>query len=274
MRSKDRQTRQSRSALGARKRRARDLRKHWSEVEARIQNAERIALFLDFDGTLAPIVGKPQDAAIPSATQRELSKILSQARFHVTLISGRRRGDLMKRAAMDGPTYLGLYGWERDAAQRAPGEMEEIVRRASELIKPALQGIRNVWIEDKSLSLAIHFLSASPAEKRRAKAAVLRVLKPLLRRELRIERNLRDWEILPRSCGDKGVAVREISRNGARAALPIYIGDDVSDEAAFRALKHGVTIRVGPGAGTNAAYFVPSPADISLILQRMAAVTQ
>jgi trehalose 6-phosphate phosphatase len=100
---------------------------------------------------------------------------------------------------------------------------------------------------------------------------VVAKLSAMLRSELRLERNLRDWEILPRGCRGKGDGVlREISRNGTRDALPIYIGDDVSDEAAFRALRKGITICVGRRTRTNAKYFVGAPGDVGTILRGVA----
>lgn len=244
-------------------------------METKIRKAAKIALFLDFDGTLAPIAALPADAEIPAETRRELRRVLRNSRVHVTLISGRRRADLIERTGIEGPAFLGLYGWEREPEQRGPGAAERAVERAYELLLPALEASAGVWIENKSLSLAIHFKDAQMRDRRKAEARVLRVLRTLLRRELRIERNLRDWEILPWACGDKGAGVRrELSRNGTRDALPIYIGDDISDEPAFRALKHGVTVRVGPPDATSAAYFIQCPEDVGTVLQRIAAVTR
>jgi trehalose 6-phosphate phosphatase len=275
MRIKDRQARPGRSALRARGRAPRDLLKNWNEVETKIRNAPKIALFLDFDGTLAPIAPRPEDAEIPAVTRRQLRRVLRSSRVHVTLISGRRRPDLIKRAGIEGPIFLGLYGWEREAGQSGSGAAERTIERAYKLLLPELETVSGVWIENKSLSLAIHFKDASMSDRRKAEARVLRALRALLRRELRIERNLRDWEVLPCACGDKAAGVRrELSRNGTRDALPIYIGDDVSDEAAFRALKQGVTVRVGPPDATSAEYFIQSPEDVGAVLERIATVTR
>ncbi len=94
------------------------LLKHWEEVAARIRKARRVALFLDFDGTLAPVVPMPRDAQIPAATKIILRRLLRNPNVALTVISGRRRKDLMQRAAVAGLRYLGLYGWERSDRQR------------------------------------------------------------------------------------------------------------------------------------------------------------
>jgi trehalose-phosphatase len=152
--------------LRRREGRARDLLKNWHEVETKIRNAEKVALFLDFDGTLAPIAATPDEAAIPRATRRELGRVLRNSRVHVTLISGRRREDLVHRARLDGPIYLGLYGWERGSGQRAPVSADGAIRRAHDLLQLALDGIPGVWLENKSLSLAVHFMDASARDRR------------------------------------------------------------------------------------------------------------
>ena len=129
--------------------------------------------------------------------------------------------------------------------------------------------LRGVWIENKKMSLSMHFRGASVANRSIAQLVARRALKAY-HEHLQIEENLRDWEVLPRICGDKGIAVKsEIKRKGLHSALPIYIGDDISDEAAFRALKDGVTVHVGIAQGTCARYIAKSPVQVSQVLARI-----
>ncbi len=250
------------------------LLKRWKEVAELIRGARRIALYMDFDGTLAPVVPMPADARIPAATKRILRGLLRDPRVSLTVISGRRRNDLKRRVSVRGLRCLGLYGWERSDRQRGPGAaMRELGKVFAEL-KRELKSVRGVWIENKVMSLSIHFRRVSAVNRGRAQLAARRALASH-REHLQIEENLRDWEVLPRVCGDKGASVRsDIAKRNLRSALAIYIGDDISDEAAFRALTNGITIHVGAAKNTRAKYRVPNPAAVAQVLARMKEVLQ
>jgi trehalose 6-phosphate phosphatase len=250
------------------------LFKHWRPIASRIRKAPCVALFLDFDGTLAPIVPMPSDARIPPETKRALALLIRNPKVSLTLISGRRRADLMQRAVTNGVHYLGLYGWEHSEQQRASGAVNEALQQVRAELERELEALCGVWIEYKGLSLSVHFRTASEANKKRAQLAAQQAVKPF-RKHLKIAENLRDWEVLPRICGDKGAAVvGELNKNGFRLALPIYIGDDISDEKAFRALKSGITIHVGRGRNTRAKYRVRGPAEVAHVLERIARVLE
>jgi trehalose-phosphatase len=126
-----------------------------------------------------------------------------------------------------------------------------------------------VWIEPKRSSFSVHLLGASAETQRRVRQQVKKRVKPL-RKTLRVMTNLRDVEVAPVSIGDKGVAVRKILGEPAmRGALPIYFGDDFSDEPGFVAAQKGIPILVGKRRTTRARFSLRGPAEVAAALSRM-----
>ena len=102
-----------------------------------------------------------------------------------------------------------------------------------------------IFIEDKGVSLAVHFREASPAAERKARSWLRRITAQF-REHLHIIRASNVWELLPREIRGKGFALRGILRGLRRPFLPFYVGDDLTDEEAFAALGTGVTVLAGP----------------------------
>ena len=87
----------------------------WPEVARRIRKAPAVALFLDFDGTLAPFVWQPSAARLPWPTRRVLQRLGRLPGLRTWIISARREDDVRARIALPRLHYLGLYGWENGA---------------------------------------------------------------------------------------------------------------------------------------------------------------
>src|SRR6185295_10019620 len=84
----------------------------WNEVAARMKSAPAIALFLDFDGTLAPLHARPEDVRLATGMRRAIRALGRNPRVRVCVISGRRRADVREKIGISGIRYLGLHGWE------------------------------------------------------------------------------------------------------------------------------------------------------------------
>src|SRR5581483_4845510 len=106
------------------------LFRHWPEVAARVRKAKRVELFIDFDGTLSPIVGHPNEAAIGQATRDALAALACHPRTDVTIVSGRRRRDLITRIKVPRIRYWGLFGWEQSRRHKIPARAREALRHA------------------------------------------------------------------------------------------------------------------------------------------------
>jgi trehalose-phosphatase len=136
------------------------------------------------------------------------------------------------------------------------------LRRLTELLQSRLRQVPGVLVEDKGMTTSIHFRQVSesdvPAveESVRASVATAGAL-------FRLNNGRKVFEIVPRSGWHKGAAVKWIlSHLGESDYLPIYIGDDNTDEDAFAVLPEGITVRVGEQAVTCAQYGIPGPAEV------------
>lgn len=238
-----------------------------SEVDVRIQSAGRVALFLDFDGTLTPIVEDPAKAHLSDAVRDALQRLVERESIVTTVISGRAVEDLYVRIRVDNVIYSGNHGLEifgrglRFVEPEADARRDQL-RRLTEALAGKLCHVPGALVEDKGLTTSIHFRKASendiPAIEQAVRASVATA-----GAWFRLNTGREVFEIVPRTGWHKGAAVQWIlSHLSTDGLLPIYLGDDNSDEDAFAVLKDGVTVRVGGPLATCAQYNVPGPAEV------------
>ena len=240
----------------------------WPQIIERFSGRPTIALFLDFDGTLVPLQPRPEDVWLDDATRRTLSRLVRSPRFRVWIVSGRRRADVRARVRVPGIRYLGLHGWEGRDAGAITDEAREAVACAKSWLACLLLSVPGIWLEDKELTLAIHYQSVAEEGARQARKFVQGVLAPFAD-TLQLIRGKKVWELAPRELGDKGVAVAsELSAAGSRV-MPVFIGDDLMDEPAFSALACGITVRVGRACRTHARYRLSSVEQVHQFLEKL-----
>lgn len=243
------------------------LMQHLPEVDARIQSASRVALFLDFDGTLAGIVPDPSEAQLSDTVREALQRIVDCESITTTIISGRAVEDLYVRIRVDNVVYSGNHGLEifgkglRFVEPDADSRRDHL-RRLTELLQGRLRQVAGVLVEDKGLTTSIHFRQADEKDIPVIEQAV-RASVATAGAWFRLNTGREVFEIVPRSGWHKGAAVKWILKSlNEEGSLPVYIGDDNSDEDAFAVLPDGVTIRVGGHSATCAQYGVPGPAEV------------
>jgi trehalose 6-phosphate phosphatase len=243
-------------------------------VAQRLRAAKTIALFLDFDGTLTGLRARPGDVSLNPATRRALLQLACRRRVKVWVISGRKLADVRERIRVPGIHYLGLHGAERDghglsgeAALTEPSRSS--LRCALALLNQRLAGTPGLWVEDKGETFALHYRGATDSSIREARAALESVLEPLVDR-LRVIEGDRVLEVLPREFTGKGVAARREWLTLTQA-VPVYIGNDGTDEPAFAALASGITVRVGPACASRARFRLNNPAEVRTFLEKLAA---
>ena len=246
---------------------------HIQEIGGR---GDRLAVFLDYDGTLAPIVGHPQDAWLSESMRQTLRSLA--ARLPVAILSGRDLEDIRGRVLVDGIVYAGSHGFDIAGAgglRRQLGDVYLPVLDAAENeLREALDDIAGAQLERKHFSVAAHYRNVNENDAGRVALAVEAVAAK--HRELRRMDGKKVYELLPDINWNKGKAVLwlletlEVERG---KALPIYIGDDRTDEDAFRALeKRGVAILVSEHPQATAAnYCLNNPEEVERFLGELIA---
>jgi len=131
-----------------------------------------------------------------------------------------------------------------------------------------LRGLPGVWVEDKKAGFAVHFRAASSTVTRHARKTFLIALRPYLS-HVRVIRGEKTWEVLPSSVSGKGEAAKKLLARLPRFTLPIYVGDDTTDEEAFVELGEGITVRVGRSNRTRANFWLRNPNEILRFLQKL-----
>jgi alpha,alpha-trehalase len=235
-----------------------------------------LAIFLDYDGTLTPIVRHPEKAFLSDSTRQTLRTLAMQA--PVAILSGRELEDVRKRVAIDGIVYAGSHGFDI-AGPRRLRRQEAIaflpaLDAAEKELREKLAGIAGALIERKRFSIATHYRNVNESDFPKLERAVSEVAAQ--HRELRRMEGKKVYELLPCTDWDKGKAVLwllerlGLERAGVR---PIYIGDDRTDEDAFRALQQrgvGIVVSEEPRA-TAANYSLKDPTEVERFLRELGA---
>jgi len=242
----------------------RHLFEDWENIQVEIKEAQNLFLFLDYDGTLTPIVSRPELALCPSEVKKLLEKLRDLPKVYLAIISGRSLRDLRAKVKVSGIVYVGNHGLEIENSDGSNMKMLPSVRRRelkriTRKLQNSLKEIPGILFEEKGPILSVHYRNVPQKFFARISQA--------LKEELQQWRNRWEmasgkmvWEIRPNIDFNKGEAVREILNTfPSQGLLPIYLGDDQTDEDAFRVLKgQGISVFVGPGC-------IPSEADFFLL---------
>lgn len=226
-----------------------------------------MALCLDFDGTLAPIVSEPDDATLPEETRQTLNRLAAMPAVDIAVISGRALQDVRSRVGIDGIDFAGNHGIELEqdgepeihpAAKAHRAELQ----RAAEQITAQLESMHGCFVEDKYATATVHY--------RRADTEDVPLVTEIVERVVADEPGLRTTagnkiiEIRPDVDQDKGAAIEALVEDQP-GTLVAYFGDDETDVDAFRALREmdGESVRVAVGEDRPAAEFLlGSPREV------------
>ena len=219
---------------------------------------ERTLCAFDFDGTLSPIVDHPGQAVMDDRTLSLLGRLA--ALYPCVIVSGRGRADVLGRlSGVKVARVIGNHGAETEATTRKPGRRLEQWKASLELELGTLPG---VWVEDKGLSLAVHYRQ-SPQKteaRRRILAAALNL------DQVRVVGGKQVVNLVVNRAPDKGEALA-VERDRMKCNWVLYVGDDENDEDAFALDGNLVPVRIGRKQRSHARYYLRTQAEIDKLLE-------
>jgi trehalose 6-phosphate phosphatase len=246
---------------------------HVQEIAGR---SAHMAVFLDYDGTLTPIVSQPENAWISDSTRQVLKELAGMV--PLAILSGRDLNDIRRRVGIDAIVYAGSHGFDiagpHGLRRQMATEFLPKLDMAEKELHDALDGIPGALVERKRFSIAAHYRNVNkndvPAFTKAVEAVAARYL------ELRRIDGKKVYELLPNVDWDKGKAalwlLRTLCPEGENVR-PIYIGDDRTDEDAFRALQQrGIGILVSEQShATAASYSLSDSEEVERFLRGLTA---
>ena len=263
-------------------------------MEHLFTNMERVAktlenktvlLFLDYDGTLTPLQEHP-DKAVLSADMREALEAVGKApECRIIALSGRALNDVRGKVGMKKVIYVGNHGLEiagpdiTFSGMLTPRFKETLKGIKEEIQRQIIPRIPGMWVEDKGATISIHYRVVVPERH----ASCKRVLQKIIRiyqinKDVRAVWGKKVLELRPPIEWDKGKAALWLLKSfqtsmGTENVLPVYLGDDTTDEDAFRVLKKmGATVLVGRKRRSYAQYYLQDPQEVKEFLKEIAAL--
>ncbi len=237
-----------------------------------------LALFLDYDGTLTPIVNKPEDAVLSDSMKQVLADLAHK--IPVAVISGRDCGQLASLVGIDDIYYAGSHGFDIQGPGGFTMQVSKarsllpVLGKAEKSLREQTENLTGVRIERKQFAIAVHFRNSAQKEYDALEPIVTNVTQQY--ENLKLNGGKKVFELKPNVDWDKGKAVdwllKELNIDGSKR-LPFYFGDDLTDEDAFRALlSKGVSILVGDhGHKTFAKYYLEDVTEVEWFLKAIKA---
>jgi trehalose 6-phosphate phosphatase len=250
----------------------------WRRARAR---QGRMLLALDFDGTLAPITSRPDAVALPGPARSAIERLLGRHDTDVAVVSGRGLADVRARVGIDGIYYAGNHGMEiegPDVSERhaAAEALRPALAECIERLAPLVRTQDGLVFEDKGFTLSVHYRLVPESEQAEVRARIERACAGV--DGVRVMHGKKIVEVRPDVDWHKGRATRflldTLEAAHARVGAALFIGDDVTDEDAFRSLLgrgDGILVADPPPADTAATAYLRTPEEVALLLDALTA---
>jgi len=245
----------------------------FEELRSRLSEASGLLFGTDFDGTLSPIAENPDAPKPTEPNLRSLRTFREHPRVRPAVISGRRLTDLRERLGLSGVDCIGNHGLELDidgSRKTHPdaASAEPVIDDVCHRLASRLDQIEGTLIENKGVTATIHYRQVDRAAVETVETHVRDVVSEFGEGELEIHDGKESLELRPAADWDKGSALSQLREQVDDTWVPFYIGDDTTDEAAFRAVgEDGITVHVGDNARTAAAYRVRNSTEAETFIR-------
>lgn len=247
---------------------------HWTDDQEilleRLTAPPRLLVACDFDGTLAPLVSRPEEAAMPEATEEVLRHLGSASGVSLAIISGRALADVRKRVSVPVDFFAGNHGLEMaghglDGVRAQAAALQPRLAAIAQILSHRLGDIPGLLVEDKIFSISVHSRRVDPSCRNEIKSIVAAITAQ--DKAFRVQVGHEVVEILPAISWDKGEALKQIAgRLGIPRSAVFYVGDDATDESAFRAVPNGTSISVGALRPSAARWMARGIDDVRRLL--------
>jgi alpha,alpha-trehalase len=242
----------------------------------RSAEGKQLFIFLDYDGTLTPIVNRPEDADLDPGMRETLDRLSGLCA--VAVISGRDLADVRNRVGIGTIYYAGSHGFDiaapddRHLQNRKGTKFEPVLDQAESALQDRLGEVEGAQVERKRFSIAVHYRNVEESLTGDVEGAVEDVAASYP--ELRKSHGKKVYELQPDIDWHKGKAMLwllEILEPDLPDVFPVYVGDDTTDEDAFRTLeKRGIGVVVEQGVReTKARYKLEDPEEVRMFLERL-----
>ena len=242
------------------------------DIERALEGSQA-AVFLDYDGTLTPIVDTPAQAVLSDDMRTTVRRLGD--RCVTAVISGRGLADVRERVRLDSLFYAGTHGFDivgpagSGIRHQVGQEFVPVMEDLHQSLRGALAHVPGLLLETKGYSLAVHYRLVDEAAVAEVEAVVDGLLQD--RAGLRKTHGKKVFEIRPRFDWNKGRAVEWILQALGVDHVPLYLGDDTTDEDGFEAVAgRGVGVLVADQPRPTAAgYRLRDDAEVGRFLQRL-----
>jgi len=249
-------------------------------ILTKIESAKHLLLFLDYDGTLTPIVNRPDKALLSQDNRQLLKSLTKNEKIIISIVTGRDLKKIKRLIRIKDIYYAGCHGLEissktKDYVLPQVRKTLSILSKIKHALKKELKDIKSAQIEDKGLILALHYRRVHKSQILKVRKIFYDYLKPYIdSKKVKVGKGKKVLEVRPPLDRDKGMYCLHLLdslKKRYKNILPLYIGDDDTDETAFRALKKkGITIFVkGEKKTSSAEYYLGSTEEVSGFLKKL-----